>query len=275
MSSTNIPKEIRYTPTPNLVFGKLLDEIKELNDLKFILRIIWMINQAKRVPKYITLEEIISDRIINAIIPKPNTEPDTFCKSILNKPQLLNLFLYHEININQSNTAVVALNTARNKTMLNKIKGLDKFDSVFQPNGDVSEESSNIFKLYEDNIGTLNPIITDELKFAETTYPSTWITNAFKEYKNDVESLSFPAQEHLYPIKEDDLKEIQKNRINKESEFLSKNKVIEKITHEETQEDSVKTTQTNEITTWDKINFKNNFSFTYNSKKCLFTFSVV
>ena len=161
MSSTNIPKEIRYTPTPNLVFGKLLDEIKELNDLKFILRIIWMINQAKRVPKYITLEEIISDRIINAIIPKPNTEPDTFCKSILNKPQLLNLFLYHEININQSNTAVVALNTARNKTMLNKIKGLDKFDSVFQPNGDVSEESPNIFKLYEDNIGTLNPIITD------------------------------------------------------------------------------------------------------------------
>ena len=181
MSSTNIPKEIRYTPTPNLVFGKLLDEIKELNDLKFILRIIWMINQAKRVPKYITLEEIISDRIINSIIPKPNTEPDTFCKLILNKPQLLNLFLYHEININQSNTAVVALNTARNKTMLNKIKGLDKFDSVFQPNGDVSEESPNIFKLYEDNIGTLNPIITDELKYAETTYPSTWITNAFKE----------------------------------------------------------------------------------------------
>ena len=68
MSSTNIPKEIRYTPTPNLVFGKLLDEIKELNDLKFVLRIIWMINQVKRVPKYITLEEIISDRIINAII---------------------------------------------------------------------------------------------------------------------------------------------------------------------------------------------------------------
>ena len=43
------------------------------------------------------------------------------------------------------------------------------------------------------------------------------ITNAFKEYKNDVESLSFPAQEHLYPIKEDDLKEIQKYSSNYKS----------------------------------------------------------
>ena len=43
------------------------------------------------------------------------------------------------------------------------------------------------------------------------------ITNAFKEYKNDVESLSFPAEEHLYPIKEEDLKEIQKYSSNYKS----------------------------------------------------------
>ena len=65
--------------------------------------------------------------------------------------------------------------------MLIKTDQLDKSDAVFQPNGDVSEESPNIFKLYEDNIGTLNPIIADELKIAETTYPYAWITSAFKE----------------------------------------------------------------------------------------------
>lgn len=43
------------------------------------------------------------------------------------------------------------------------------------------------------------------------------ITNAFKEYKKDVESLSFPAQDHLYPIKEEDLKEIQKYSSNYKS----------------------------------------------------------
>ena len=36
------------------------------------------------------------------------------------------------------------------------------------------------------------------------------ITNAFSQYKKDVENLSFPSEEHLYPIKEDDLKEIKR-----------------------------------------------------------------
>ena len=181
MSSANISKEIRYTPIPNLVFGKLLDEVEEINDLKFILRIIWMINQVKRVPKYITIEEITGDKLVNTIISQTGAEPHTVCLSMLNKPQFLNLFVCHEINIDQSSSIVIALNTTRNITMLNKIKNLDKSESVLQPNGDSPKESPNIFKLYEDNIGTLNPIIADELKIAETTYPHPWITSAFKE----------------------------------------------------------------------------------------------
>ena len=39
----------------------------------------------------------------------------------------------------------------------------------------------NIFALYEDNIGMLNPIIAEELKRAEETYPDRWIRDAFRE----------------------------------------------------------------------------------------------
>ena len=182
MTSSNIPKDIRYTPTPNLVFGKLLNQIDDINDLKFILRIIWMINQIKRVPKYVTIEEIMADKIVHAIInTKSNTPTHATCLSMIKNPQFSNLLICHEICTSKSTNTAVAFNTSRNKTMLNKTKNLDKSDSVFQPDGDVSKESHNIFKLYEDNIGTLNPIIADELKIAETTYPDTWITSAFKE----------------------------------------------------------------------------------------------
>ncbi|MBM31503.1 MAG: 3-methyl-2-oxobutanoate hydroxymethyltransferase [Chloroflexi bacterium] len=54
-------------------------------------------------------------------------------------------------------------------------------------------------------VGDVNPKFVK--KYANL---SDSITNAFKEYKKDVENLSFPAEEHQYPIKEDDLKEIQK-----------------------------------------------------------------
>ena len=182
MTSTNKSKEFRYTPTPNIVFGKLLDEIEDINNLKFILRIIWMINQVKRVPKYITIKEITSDKILYPIIYKESVkEIETACISMIQKPSLNELLMCHQINENGSHNTIVALNTSRNKAMLFKIQQIDQSDSVFQSTVDIAEETSNIFKLYEDNIGVLNPIIADELKAAENTYPHDWVSSAFKE----------------------------------------------------------------------------------------------
>jgi len=41
--------------------------------------------------------------------------------------------------------------------------------------------SSNIFQLYERNIGIVTPIIAEELKDAQRTYPAEWIEDAFRE----------------------------------------------------------------------------------------------
>ena len=46
---------------------------------------------------------------------------------------------------------------------------------------------------------------------------SELITDAFSKYKKDVGNLSFPSEEHLYSIKEEDLKEIQKYSSNYQS----------------------------------------------------------
>jgi DnaD/phage-associated family protein len=42
-------------------------------------------------------------------------------------------------------------------------------------------DRANIFTLYEQNIGILTPLIAEELKEAEKTYPASWIEDAFKE----------------------------------------------------------------------------------------------
>jgi DnaD/phage-associated family protein len=41
-------------------------------------------------------------------------------------------------------------------------------------------ERSNVFKLYEENIGPLTPLISDFLIEAEKTYPSAWFEAAFE-----------------------------------------------------------------------------------------------
>jgi DnaD/phage-associated family protein len=39
----------------------------------------------------------------------------------------------------------------------------------------------NIYGLYEQNIGLINPMIADELREAEELYPEVWIEDAFRE----------------------------------------------------------------------------------------------
>jgi DnaD/phage-associated family protein len=43
------------------------------------------------------------------------------------------------------------------------------------------EPLPSVFALYEENIGTIGPLIADELKDAETRYPGEWIEAAFRE----------------------------------------------------------------------------------------------
>ena len=44
-----------------------------------------------------------------------------------------------------------------------------------------TEEQPDIFTLYEQNIGMLTPMISEELREAEKLYPAAWIQDAIKE----------------------------------------------------------------------------------------------
>jgi DNA replication protein len=43
------------------------------------------------------------------------------------------------------------------------------------------EERPNIFRLYEEHIGTITPLVGDRLLEAEERYPADWIEDAFRE----------------------------------------------------------------------------------------------
>jgi DnaD/phage-associated family protein len=53
--------------------------------------------------------------------------------------------------------------------------------SVLHPENAVVGERSKIFELYESLIGTLSPLIADELAEAERLYPADWLEAAFRE----------------------------------------------------------------------------------------------
>ena len=46
---------------------------------------------------------------------------------------------------------------------------------------ELAADRQNIFQLYEQTVGTLTPLIADELREAEQEYPAAWIEDAFRQ----------------------------------------------------------------------------------------------
>ena len=78
-------------------------------------------------------------------------------------------------------------------------------------------ERPNIFKLYEENIGPLTPMIADALKDAENTFSPEWIAEAMElAVKNNKRNWKY-AEAILKRWKEEGRAEKQDRRDNKES----------------------------------------------------------
>jgi DnaD/phage-associated family protein len=77
--------------------------------------------------------------------------------------------------------SIYFINTPRGKAALMALQNGDWFpgEDGRQP-VNLDQGQPNIFRLYEDNIGPLTPMIADTLKEAETTYPPQWIEEAVR-----------------------------------------------------------------------------------------------
>ena len=80
------------------------------------------------------------------------------------------------------------LNTPRNRETLGKMaRGVLSPPAALRDGHDdgagplIEPERPNIFRLYEQNVGILTPLIADQLRDAENTYPPTWVEEAFRE----------------------------------------------------------------------------------------------
>ena len=90
-------------------------------------------------------------------------------------------------------------------------------------------ERPNVFKLYEENIGPLTPLIADALKDAEETYSEDWVAEAIEHaFKRNVRHWQF-IQATLKYRKEKGHAEKQDTRNNQKDGKQSLNRKIEQL----------------------------------------------
>lgn len=161
-----IKMDIEYFQAPNILFDSLITKNK--NELLVLLYLVRCANQgAKAFPSYQTIafkchlsRRTVIDTVKCLIASKLLTKEAT--------PFKTNTYI---ISLPSATTAPPSATTAPYKEL-----SIKNSLTTTRDNG-----HKNLFKLYEENIGILTPLISEELKDIAGEYPPEWFEEAVKE----------------------------------------------------------------------------------------------
>ena len=180
------PAKVLCTPLPDPILNSLLETITDLAELKVVLRAIFLLNRQKSFPPAIPVEMLLSDGVLNRGLDGHGDNIQWDILKGLNLAVGRNIFQLFKIKESGIEGNQLLLNTDSARRWLSNNKDvivlsslpedIDGNQKIAYPN----RPKSNIFALYEDNIGTISPMLAEELKLAEKEYNHAWIEEAFQ-----------------------------------------------------------------------------------------------
>lgn len=165
----------RLVPLPVQFFTELLPEIDHLGELKAVLYAFWALDRQEENVRYLTRADFAEDeRFLRGLAP---FDLDDCLERAVQRGVLLRAVPRG----GDLSEALYFLNSPRGRAALQAIED-GEWDPGrrSQPAATLEAERPNIFRLYEQNIGPLTPLIAETLTDAEKTYPQEWIAEAFK-----------------------------------------------------------------------------------------------
>jgi DNA replication protein len=173
----------RFTPIPDLFFSDLLAAIDDLAELKLTLYLFWSLNRQRGYPRYLTLAELEAEGSLLSALPcPPGGEPSPVLHEAIERAVARGTVIRLTISNAEGETDYYFVNTPQGRKAVEQVKRgeliLETAGRVREPH--IDKERLNIFQLYEQNIGLLQPLLAEELEEAERNYPEQWIRDAFR-----------------------------------------------------------------------------------------------
>ena len=165
-----------FVQIPDSFFHHLLTEIDDLDELRVTLFALWRIGSMEGRVHFLRRLDF------EACLP----EPDPALEKAVKRGSLIEALLEGtDQGIEDNATTLFFLNSARGRAAAEAYtKG--KWKPETNASTTPLPERPNVFKLYEENIGPLTPLIADALKDAESTYKPEWVAEALEiAFKNN------------------------------------------------------------------------------------------
>jgi len=174
------PGKQRTTRVPNQFFSDLLPAIDDLVELKLTLYCFWALQQQEGEYRYVILREVLQDNLFLSGIDPDREQAAAQIKAAFDRTIARGTLLHAIVDGVNGSEDLYFMNTMRGRNAINAIE-----DGRFEYGGRdcpvaLVVERPNIFTLYEQNIGPLTPMISEQLKDAEIEYPAVWIQEAIQ-----------------------------------------------------------------------------------------------
>ncbi len=183
---------------PDTFFTELLPAIDDLAELKVSLYCLWLLNHKQGDLRYTRVAEIAADdRFMAGLGDGPEAQIKALRQG-LERAEARSLLLRVKVrksiggDTNRSTGVAVDnglaeedwyfLNSEHGRGAVDRIRR-DELRFVAEPLPDdirLQAHRPHIFHLYEQNIGLIQPMIAEELRDAERTFPQAWLEDAFR-----------------------------------------------------------------------------------------------
>ncbi len=171
---------VEMSQIPSPVFTELVPLIDDLAELKVVLFCFWALPQKEGKYRYLRREDFLNHApLMNGLaVIDPQTPNDELLDDALKKTVMREALLCAKVQIGDKSTDLYFVNTPLGRDAVAQIKaGYSVTGNEANPI-EILPPRPTIYKLYEDNIGMITPMIADELKDIEQEFPPSWLEEA-------------------------------------------------------------------------------------------------
>ncbi len=183
------PRGVQFTPVPNPLLAGLLEEIDDIAELKITLRVIWALHRKRSPLPYVTAQEVREDRSVAAMLGVIGDDlgraVDSSLKLAVSRGTLLEI---PATLATDSDEKRYLLNTEPVRAALVR-KGVEipeLPERVAGPGVETQQAESRpelhqgVFKVYEENIGVMSPLIAESITAALQEHPEAEVVDAIR-----------------------------------------------------------------------------------------------
>jgi hypothetical protein len=173
--------KVRTLPLPEQFFTELLPAVDHLGELKVTLYAFWRLSLKEGERRFLQREDYSADAAFMQSLAASPRQAEEALDDALERAEARGTFLRVLLEDARGTHDFYFLNTPKGREA---VEALTRGEWRPVPDAEavvtLSRMRSNVFNLYEQNIGALTPMLVEELRDAEATYPAGWIEDAIR-----------------------------------------------------------------------------------------------